>query len=573
MIVSNVVNKQVLKERQREVLEFLSECLIPSFGPMGSNTTISLENQLTKYTKDGKTILEKIQVMGDIESVIKDDIWEICQQVVKKVGDGTTSAILLSYYIFTELCELVDNQDKKYHNMAPSLIVEEFKNAVESITQRIRSRKRELDLDAVYDISYISTNGNKQFANHIRNIYEKFGNEVFIDVSPSFNGESFDKEYDGLTLENGFLDPAFINAAGNKFVINNPRIYAFLDPINTNEQINFLDAIIEKNIMMPASGQYAEYSEMYPTIILCKGMSRDMSAYVDTIISKMSKMNRMEKLPICIVSNIHQQDQYNDIIKLAGCKPIQKFMDPEIQRQQIELGNAPTLGNIEEFYGTCQLIEIDAYKTKFINPIHMKDENGEYTQIFNEMLNTLEAQLKLAIDQSESINVIGTLKRRIQSLKANLVEYHVGGITVADRDAAKDLIEDAVLNVRSASVNGYGLAGNTEALNASYQLMMEDVNDSDNEMFRVIYKAYKSLITTLHKNSGIDQNESNAIITSLSDRDIKNTFDVRNKCFSDKVITSIETDCVVLDGISKIVTLLFTSNQFLCKSPSFNQYI
>ena len=98
--ITNIIKKEQLREIQSETLALLSDSLVPSFGPMGSNTTISNSSRLTQYTKDGKTILNSIQIAGDIEGTVKQDVYEITRSVVKNVGDGTTSAIILSHLIF-----------------------------------------------------------------------------------------------------------------------------------------------------------------------------------------------------------------------------------------------------------------------------------------------------------------------------------------------------------------------------------------------------------------------------------------------------------------------------------------
>ena len=45
-----------------------------------------------------------------------------------------------------------------------------------------------------------------------------------------------------------------------------------------------------------------------------------------------------------------------------------------------------------------------------------------------------------------------------------------------------------------------------------------------------------------------------------------------NKC-DGKVLTSIESDKVILSTIAKIVTLMYTSNQYLLPDPAFNTYM
>ena len=101
--LSNVVGKDTMRAVQTSVLQDLSDILINSFGPKGSNTCIKEMNALNMYTKDGFTILKHLNFSGIIEQSIKDDIESITKNVATTVGDGTTSAVLLANYIFDGL--------------------------------------------------------------------------------------------------------------------------------------------------------------------------------------------------------------------------------------------------------------------------------------------------------------------------------------------------------------------------------------------------------------------------------------------------------------------------------------
>ena len=142
-IKSNVIGTTKLREVQSETLEALADFLKPSFGPNGSNTTIGGVNKLTQYTKDGKTILRDIELFGEIENTVKQDIYEVTRNVVKKVGDGTTSAIILSHLIFERLKEFKTD-------MTPFQLMREFQSTVGEISKAIRSKAKELEIGRVH---------------------------------------------------------------------------------------------------------------------------------------------------------------------------------------------------------------------------------------------------------------------------------------------------------------------------------------------------------------------------------------------------------------------------------------
>ena len=129
-IINNVVSKDTLREIQSRTLKELSEILKKSFGPNGSNACIKKENALSRYTKDGHTIIGALHYDGIIEQSIKDDIESITRHIVKTVGDGTTSAVVLSSLIFDQIADLEDT-------FRASDILKGLENALKNLQQKM----------------------------------------------------------------------------------------------------------------------------------------------------------------------------------------------------------------------------------------------------------------------------------------------------------------------------------------------------------------------------------------------------------------------------------------------------
>ena len=74
-----------------------------------------------------------------------------------------------------------------------------------------------------------------------------------------------------------------------------------------------------------------------------------------------------------------------------------------------------------------------------------------------------------------------------------------------------------------------------------------------------------------------DDNEKDALkIVALSlaneDENLRKPFNIISEDFDDKVLTSIKTEPAILDSISRIMSILYDTNQFLLPSPQFNIY-
>lgn len=592
VIISNIVRKEQLREVQLRTIKDLADKVMATYGPMESNTAIirgnSKETMVTKYSKDGHTVLKGNTYVDPIEMSIQAEAENITSRVEKEVGDGTSSAIEMAALIFEELCRIEKTTDYR-----PYAMMRAFQKVVDRIRVEILSSAREITLEDIYDISMISTNGNEHVANAMKKIYEDYGMDVYIDVKPNTGKEDAIKVFDGMTIDVGHSDIAYVNSVDGTCTIRDARVYYFFDPIDTREMISLFEKIVIENIMLPLQHE----GECIPTVIVSPMMSRDMSSLMEQVVSMLYNYNNAgalsQKPPLLVITNLGVYAEYfNDISRLCGCKPICKYNDPKIQEEDVKKGLAPTLDTVTNFYGTCEEIVADVTKTKFINPglMYEKDENGNmisdengnpvYSNTYDIVLNSLQGELTNAQNNKSDANTIGNLKRRINSLKANMIDFLVGGMSISDRDAKRDLVEDCVLSCRSAAKHGVGFAANFEGYMASMVVWRqlyaardtEGYNECEEMMALIINSAYKKMQTKLYSTYEADPVEVERIITEGVEK-YGNPFNLATERYDGKVITSIDTDCVILDSIAKIVTLMFTANQAMLPSPVGNKYL
>jgi len=578
--LSNVVSEEKLRAVQQQVLSDTKDYISKTFGPMGSNTKIvtgATQEQIgTSYSKDGLRVLKSIINQGPIEASIIEELVEVTRHVEKEVGDGTTSTVILSSLIFDNLLQI----QKKY-NMPPYRLMRCFGWVVDELKKIILDNGKDCTLDDIYNIAWISTNGNEEVSQNIKDIYERFGMDVDLTVGISTSEDSVIKSYDGLVITEGMSDPAFIsNVEDNTAEIPNAHVYHFSDPIDTVEMIGLFDSIINHNIYEPLQND-----EMpTPTVITCPQISRD----TQNILKKLTQMlyrydnvnAQMQKPPILIVTNCTGSDELimDDIANLCGCKSIHKYIDYEVHNKEVEAGEAPTFDNVHEFYGECQLVVADMKKTKFINPKHMHSEDGEEDPVYRAMLNFLETEIDKFKDV-DNASEKGLLKKRLAALKSNTVDYLVGGITVSDRDALKDLVEDAIKNCRSAANSKVGYAANFEGLRACIQMRDNDnltLGTVQSDILDCITKAYIDITTLLY--STVERDEEvlkNTVADSIENGkpyDISSGVIDSHEGKDNPVKCSIMLDINILDTISKIITMMVTCNQCLLQAPQLNNY-
>ena len=590
--VNNIVSGQKLKEIQSSVLNDLKEAIINSMGPAGSNSLIlrgsSDQDIVAEYSKDGNKIIKSIKYQYPIEMAIKSEIENSTRYIEKTVGDGTSSIVVMSSLIFDALNEAYLNGEFGYD---PYDTMRLFKKCVELISEKVRENGRACTIDDIYNIAYISTNGSAEIAEQIQQIYKDYGMSVFIDVSASTNENTYVKAYNGITIEAGYSDPAMINnLERNDCRIRSTEtypvhIYQFAEPIDTSEQLALFVEIIEENIMRKRSNRQREI----PTVILAPQISRDAHAYMRRVVQMLLQFSESEysqKPQLLIVTNYAGLDEnYVDhISNLCGCKPIKKYIDDKIHKADQDSGLAPTLKNVCEFYGTAGEVEADANITRFIDPEKMyeKDEKGDikldeegypiYSKTYNNIINFLEAQYKSNSEQGGNIGILGSLKRQLNAVKANMVELFIGGISISDRDSLRDLVEDAVLNTRSAAKNGVGYGANTMGYCITRDMI--ERNGFENRdlynMIKIINEAYANMIRSLYRTVFNDE-----VIDTIIDNiylEGGKPYNINTKKYDGLVLTSIESEPVILDTISKIITIMYTANQAILQAPALTSH-
>jgi 60 kDa chaperonin 2 len=589
--VSNIVPKDVLREVQLETIERIANALANSYGPSGSTTLIRKGDDVkgsgvTAYTKDGHSILGSIKFNKPIEMSILDDLKDITRNTVKTVGDGTTSAVILSYEIFRALNEIISD----HANFTEKAVVAELQKVVKDITTIIENSKQKPTIDKIYQIALTSTDGNEEVANSIREIYEQFGLGVYIDVGISNTTNHMVKTYEGLTIDGGYFNPCFINRAKDAVSeLQNPNIYIFEDPIDNNYTLNLCYKIVEQNLIAPLTkyntlvqqGNQAEAdaviaNELKATAIITPTFGRDIRSQMDSIIDMMSSSKIEQRAPLTIITGMTDVDRLADLAAMTGAKTIKKYVDPEVQKSDVEKGIAPTLDNVAtEFGGKAELLVADTKTTKVINPelMFVNDEEGKrvFSSEYNNLLASLEAQLAQLDTVKESATEVNVLRRRIQSLKCNMVDYLIGGVSYTDRDALKDAVEDAVLNCRSAAKEGIGYAANFEGLRAAYEVaeVTSNLSPIREAVSNAVYKAYANTVARIYVDyMAVEDIEQDDLIKTLIERN--KPIDVTGN--DREVLSSIKTDPTTLQAIVDIVGLMFKTNQFLCPIPDMNTY-
>ena len=564
-IRSNIVPQDVTRDVQRRTLQIIAHALMQSFGPTGSYSAIVKYTDSNEFginvthTKDGHTIVKNMQFVNPIERSVQDLLTDLTHFIVKETGDGTTSAIILCSDLFSAFSEIEYSQSNN-----PSSYMEGFHRIINTIKDRIIEQGRELTVEDTYNICMISTNGNEEMSKTLYQIYKKYGTDVFIDVTLSPEKANIVKEYDGMTLETGFSNMCFVNDKSNNSArVPKPKIYCFDDPIDTPEMLGLVDKILSNNILEPLKPNSAK--EMQPTVILCKRISPDTSSYMEHIIKLMTA--NPGSIPLLIVSDITQEYLFEDIAQMCGARFIKKYLNPDMQKKDQEAGLAPTIETICDFCGYADEVRSDSFKTQIIRPKNMFNEDGSYSEEYNTLIEYLKTQIRKAKAEAAGLKAISTARRRYNSLRGSMVDFLIGGITLSDREALKASVEDAVLNCRSASKFGVGYGANYMAFK-TIKDMLKEPEYANNLYLKLLDRCYNELMCALYR--ATYPMEYKTIIEKSYENGCP--LNIRTNQYDHTVLSSINSDVIILDTLDKLLTMMYITNQYLVPTPANNIY-
>lgn len=230
---ANIILKEEFEERVEKVFHILWEILSKSFGPYGAPTLI-YNYPYSHITKDGFTIMKNISMDASetlMDQVIADMAADVCGRLNYSVGDGTTSAVIATNSIYKSY------RDRKqiYDSLKiPSReIINSFNVIKEDVIKRLKEcviSTRSLDPDTlaknIYDVVYISSNGNEEISQYISDFYRELGfPSVSCELAP--DGITKKKLIQGYQYELSLTDKLYINSDTNTMELDEADIIIF----------------------------------------------------------------------------------------------------------------------------------------------------------------------------------------------------------------------------------------------------------------------------------------------------------------------------------------------------------
>jgi chaperonin GroEL len=540
---STVLDRKEYLEATEEFLSSLFKVLVRSYGPYGSNTLITTPNG-PEATKDGYTILSNLVYKEELAANLHSMIKNISRNLVRKVGDGSTSSIIYSISIFYAMKEVIydTSTDLRQFNILFNALSRIMLDHIKTnYTYEVDETNKERVLAAIASVS--------------NNNDSEIGNKVFELMNSIPLHSTIKVEKDPLDS-----DEQLRSIIKFGLTLNNLSTHAFFLKNNPSVTLNL------------------------PSILFSFSFTKQ-----DLDILNAKLMNKMDKeQSLVIISDMVEAAVMEEIVKLSVTgKNIFLIKSPDLHNQNFaELfidaacyTDSTIVTDFNEFteehLGTCSSLTLSSKMINFTEGKGTAHTTSKFISRVDDIKNMIDA----LGDSSPSKR--GFLKSRLSALNGVAVTVLASGRSDEEKSNRLYLIEDSIYACKSAIEKGYTYGANFTPLLAIrnivtdfdtiYQDNINTLGQFDKDYVSKIaflllsasIKTYTIILeermtndlykTIMDKISSVDEELKLINAITLNEEDINET----------SVLQPVETDNEILKSSFSIFSLLFSINQFI----------
>lgn len=423
--IRKVIFDDEVQDRIKAALEEAYGLAKRSYGPKAGIALIEQSYGAPIASRDGVTNLKKLYLEDPVENMVVAIAKQASEQNNRKVGDGTTAVIILTYHLYTAARKLLA---AGHNRMEVAAQLE--KDAVLALEQ-INALKIEATESILQSVATISA-GDEAVGAMIADIIQEVGIEGGVTV----------EDYKGLGITNEIVD-------GFYFPKGYTHISLINDPTNLeSHHTNVPILITEKRL--------ATTPDIAPILDQIVGAGIKDLVIVGEVGDEALSVLLLNRMKGIISATVV------DVPVFAGSRSV--FLEDLaiLTGGQVFLPGASATDFDVEMLGAAEKVEITGYSTAIIG----SDGAHEDVEV---RLTELREQLKEATNPID----IEAIKDRLARLTGKVAIIRVGGATEIEQGEVKLRVQDAVCAVQSA-IRGGVCPGGGVALARLTGLAFED---------------------------------------------------------------------------------------------------
>lgn len=497
-----------------------------TMGPRGKNVILGKFIGAPVITKDGVSVAREIVLSDPIENLVAQLIKESAGRTVDIVGDGTTTATVLTEELLVRGKELIS---KGYSPLNYRKAVD---IGLELINSNLDSMIKEITTDQeLLDIASISANNDSELGSVISEAFSYSGLSGTVVAEAKPGAENYVTKSQGIEFSNSnkALVSKFFTKGGQASIsFDNCRILLVgRDMTHFDDCINLFTKIHEGNI---------------PVLIIAKSIQSEALA-------SLYENNRIGKIKVACVeipSIFRGDDELENLSIMTGAKIID-------EEKGVPMASADL-----DCLGFAKKVYVDKYNTKLVEPKFEEQARASKMLIYNH-------DLKKLLSESARKNVED--KMRFLNSKASVIT--VGYSTELELREKSDRVDDAISATKAALEQGFLPGGGIALLRAASMIDLDSVDEKYRDGVCAFAHACERPIRQIILNAGFDPD---AIISKIKEsKSLSYGYNVAEEVFGDMVemgvIDPAKVTKTAISNASSISLLLINTDAIVSEDP------
>lgn len=456
-MAKKIIFSNDLKDKILEGVKILYDTVRFTLGPKGRNVIISEDYGAPLIINDGATIAKSIELEDEFLNLGLKSLREASIKTNDLVGDGTTSAIIVSANL------IIEGFKKIKEGINPVTLRKGLNYYLPIITNEINKKSKDVITDEdIYKVAYVSS-GDEYISQMILDAYKHVGSTGVITLEESKSMDTALSFVDGYSYDRGYLSNYMASSDKNTAELVNPYVLIVDKKItNINELVPFLEIAIKDN---------------RPILLICDELEQEvLSALV---------VNKLRGVVNVVATKApgyakKRESILEDIAHITSATFLKSGLCENLSTSNTTLGKA-------------KKIIVSNNETIIITDI--VDDNANYiSKLQTKLLDTTSEY-----DQEQ-------LKQRISKLSGGIAIIKVGAKTELELKEKKLLVEDAICATRAA-LDGGIVQGGGKVFYEIACMLDSDEYFSFKESKEIIIKALKAPAIQLIENTGLDIEE------------------------------------------------------------------
>jgi chaperonin GroEL len=470
----------------------LANAVKTTLGPRGRTVIISRPFGDPVVTKDGVTVARSITLKDELEETGARLVKSVANKTVDVVGDGTTTASLLSQELANKGVEVLANADVDAQSMRRGMerALKDVEEVLEDIAQPVK------DTETVRRVASISANDDA-LGDKIAEAFDKVGVDGALLVD---EGASEGIEVDttkGMFFDSGFVHHQLITDA-NKMEARYEDAAIFI----TDQKITTPQAVLSVLRVV------AEVAGKNEAVLISDGFSDIVTG---TFINNKMKGNFSGLLVKAPYYGPKRKEYLYDIAAAVGATVISE--ENGIKFEDVK----------PEHIGRAKRVISTKDDTTIIE--------GGGKETLEERIKQIKHQLESEEDQLKK----EALEKRLANLTGGIGVLRVGAATEVERKEIFHRAEDAIAATKAAIKEGIVPGGGSALIEAHRQLNVP-TEGAEGQGYSLVIDALLAPARQIATNAGVDPDE--VVERLLSEESSQSGFNAKTLEYEDDMITA-----------------------------------